>query len=79
MFQTVVEQVKELLFEQRNPTQLLFFFFYFFHRPVFYKTENTTFREVDPSPPSGERRKTPTQLGPLERVKLNHSLQNQKY
>jgi hypothetical protein len=33
---------------------------------------NTTFRKLGPFPSSGEGRKTPTLLGPLERVNLNH-------
>jgi hypothetical protein len=37
----------------------------FVHRPVFQKLENTTFRNLDLFPSSGEEGKTPTQLGPL--------------
>jgi hypothetical protein len=46
----------------------------FVHRPVFYKLENTTLRKLDLFPSSGERAKTPAQLGPLERAKLNLSI-----
>jgi hypothetical protein len=42
----------------------------FFQRPVFQK--NTTFRKLDLFPSSGEdEEKTPTQLGPLEKVQKN--------
>jgi hypothetical protein len=34
--------------------------------------KNTTFRKLDLFPPSGERRETPTLLGPSERANLNH-------
>jgi hypothetical protein len=34
--------------------------------------ENTTFRKLDLFPSSGDRKETPTLLGPLERANLNH-------
>jgi hypothetical protein len=34
--------------------------------------ESTTFRKLVLFPPSGEGRKKPTLLGPLERANLNH-------
>jgi hypothetical protein len=44
----------------------------FGHRPVFQKLENTTFRKLYLFSSSGEGgRKTPTQLGPLERANFN--------
>jgi hypothetical protein len=42
-------------------------------RPVFYKLENTTFRELDLHPSSGDEGKTTTQLGHLERANLKSS------
>jgi hypothetical protein len=45
----------------------------FVHRPVFYKLENTTFRQLDLFPSSGEGlRKTFSLLGLLETTNLNH-------
>jgi hypothetical protein len=44
----------------------------FFHRPIFYKIWNTTCRKLDLFPSRGEEGKKHTQLGPLERAKLNH-------
>jgi hypothetical protein len=46
----------------------------FFHLPVFYKTENTTFRKLDLFPSAGEGGSTPNQLGPVGGANLNHSL-----
>jgi hypothetical protein len=43
----------------------------FFHRPVFKKTENTTFPKLELFPFSGEGEgKTHTQLSPLERANV---------
>jgi hypothetical protein len=42
----------------------------FFHRPVFYRTENTTFRKLDLFPSSGEGGRRHSV--PLERANLNH-------
>jgi hypothetical protein len=42
------------------------------HSQVFEKLENTTFRKLDLLLTSGERKETPTLLGPLDRDNLNH-------
>jgi hypothetical protein len=40
----------------------------FFHRPVFQRTENTTFRKLDPFPSSGEGGGEDTySVGPLRK------------
>jgi hypothetical protein len=44
----------------------------FVHRPIFRKLENTTFLKLDQFPSSGERGRTPAQLGPIERASLDH-------
>jgi hypothetical protein len=44
-------------------------FLVFFHRPVLQKLENTTFQKLNLFPSSGEGRKTPTQLGPLQSLR----------
>jgi hypothetical protein len=43
----------------------------FFHRPVFWKTDNTTFRKLDLFPSSGEGEHTYS-ISTLERANLNH-------
>jgi hypothetical protein len=44
---------------------------------VFYFQKNTTFRKLVLFPSSGERRETPTLLGPLERAYINRSIISQ--